>query len=103
MDNPFSIDVKNDSDAQLLIVTGELIINHIDNLKDQLIKAIDLSKNLNIKVTNPSSMDITFVQVLLALQASYKNNGLNIDIEGTLNEEVFALIANAGFNNLFKL
>ncbi|WP_066630254.1 hypothetical protein [Labilibacter marinus] len=103
MDNPFSIDINRTSDSQSLIISGELIINHIDLIKEQLIEVIDLSKHININVTNPSGIDITFIQVIVAIEATYINNGLNFNMEGTLNEDMFALVANAGFNDLFKL
>lgn len=103
MDNSFSIDVNHQGDSQNILISGELIINYTDDIKNQLIKSIDFSKKLNIKITNPSSIDVTFIQIILAIKTSYRNSGLSFDINGTLNEEVFALVANAGFKNLFKL
>jgi len=103
MDKPFSIDIKLDGNVQEMIVSGELIINHSDLIKEEMIGLLDYSKNLNIRVTNPSSIDITFIQILLAIKKAYKSNGLNLSIQGTFNEEVFNLVTNAGFKNLFKL
>ncbi len=103
MDKAYSIDVKKDKNSQIVLVSGELIINYIDEIKQQLLDLIDYSKNVNFKVTNPSSMDVTFIQIIFALKTAYNNKGLEFNFEGVLNEEVFALISNAGFDDLFKI
>ena len=97
MDNPFSIDINRINDSQSLIISGELIINHIDLIKNQLVELIDLSKDINIKVTNPSSIDITFIQVIIAIENAYKNKGLSFDIEGTFNEGLLWLSKSRSF------
>ncbi len=103
MDEPFSIAIKHDENSQKLIVSGELIINHANIIKKEMIELLDYSKNLNIKVTNPSSIDITFIQIVIAIKRTFVKNKLNFDVEGTFSEEVFNLVTNAGFKDLFKL
>ncbi len=103
MDVPYSIDVLQEDESQKAIITGELIINHIDNISEELNNSIDFSKNLKLEVTNPSSIDSTFVQIIFALKKSIETSGNTFEFEGKLNEEVYGLIANAGFNDLFKL
>ncbi|MGQ1785598.1 MULTISPECIES: hypothetical protein [unclassified Saccharicrinis] len=103
MDKPFSVEMKDDSDIQEMIISGDLIINHADTIKEELLKTLDFSKKLHIKVDNPTRIDITFIQLVLAIKMAYKNKRLDFNLEGTFNDEACTLVANAGFNDLFKL
>lgn len=103
MDIPFSIDVKQDENKVSMIISGDLIINHITKIKEDITNSIDYSKNLSIHVTNPSSIDITFIQLLFPIRKKYENNDLSFSFEGILNEELHGLVSNAGFHDLFKL
>ncbi|MCW3806409.1 hypothetical protein [Plebeiibacterium marinum] len=103
MDTAFSVDVKIDKDQSKMLISGELIINHIGKIKESILDAVDFSNDLKIQVANPSAMDITFIQLMSSLVKSYQNKGKNCTVEGTLGEDVYGLVSNAGFNNLFKL
>jgi len=103
MDIPFSIDVKQDENKVSMIITGDLIINHISKIKEDINNSIDYSKDLFIRTINPSSLDITFIQILFSIRAKYKNNDLSFSFEGILNEELHGLVSNAGFQDLFKI
>ncbi|TLX77138.1 STAS domain-containing protein [Labilibacter sediminis] len=103
MDVPFSIEVKQAENTVDMIITGDLIINHITKIKEQIENSIDYSKNLGIRVTNPSSIDITFIQILFSLKNKYENKEVDFKFEGILNEELHGLVSNAGFQDLFKL
>lgn len=103
MDIPFSIDVKQDENMVSMIITGDLIINHISKIKDDIMNSIDYTKNLRIRTINPSSIDITFIQILFSIRRKYENNDLSFSFEGILNEELHGLVSNAGFQDLFKI
>jgi len=103
MDLPFSIEIKKEKDKKLLLITGDLIINYIAKIKESISEKLDDTIGLKIKVTNPSSMDITFIQLVCALKKTFENKSLDFSVEGTFNEEIYSLISNAGFNDLFKL
>ncbi|SMO58006.1 hypothetical protein SAMN06265379_10375 [Saccharicrinis carchari] len=103
MSKPFSIDIKQDNDLQKITFSGQLIINHIDAIKEEFIESINLTKPLSISVNYPDGIDITFIQLIVAIKKAYNKNGIHINVEGKLHDEALSLIANAGFNNLLKL
>ncbi len=103
MDVPFSVDIKNNKDLITILVSGELIINHIQKIKSVFLESLDFSKNLSIKVTNPTSIDITFIQLLCSIKKAFTDKGFEFNLEGTFSEDVYSLVSNAGFNDLFKL
>ncbi|GAF01826.1 hypothetical protein [Saccharicrinis fermentans] len=103
MEKPFSLEIKHDDNKQEVILSGELIINHADIIKEELMKTIDFSKHLNVKVDNPTGIDITFIQFILSIKLAYENKGLPFNLEGTFSDDMSALVVNAGFRDLFKL
>ncbi len=103
MDTAFSVDVKHDKNQSKILISGELIINHICKIRESILDAVDFSNNLDIHITNPSSLDVTFIQLVSSLKKSLENKGKECTIEGGFSEEIHGLISNAGFNNLFKL
>lgn len=103
MDVPYSIEIKKEKDVNLLLITGDLIINYITKIKKSITEVIDENNGLKMKITNPSSMDITFIQLVSSLKETFENKNLKFSVEGTFNEDIYSLILNAGCNNLFKL
>ncbi len=103
MDAAYSVDIKQDKDLAHVIFAGELIINHILKIKEEISNVLEINHNLSIKVTNPSSIDITFIQLICSLKKSYESKGYNVDIEATLNEEIYSLVNNSGFKTLFNI
>ncbi len=103
MDTAFSVDVKHEKGQSKMIISGELIINHIGKIRNEILEAVDFSNNLDIHITNPSALDVTFIQLMSSLKKSIENKGKDCVIEGIFGEDIDGLISNAGFNDLFKL
>lgn len=102
MNKSFSIDIKQHDHGQEIIFSGELVINHVNGIKEELMCSIDFERAINMRVINPASIDITFIQLVLAIKKAYEDNGINCEVQGKLNEDTFNLLANSGFKNLFK-
>jgi anti-anti-sigma regulatory factor len=102
MDSPFLLDMTQDNDTVKLTFSGDLIINYIDAIKEEVEKSINYSKNLHIQLSNPTSVDITFVQIIFSLKKTFKNKGKSIQIKAELSDEISLLISNAGFKDLFN-
>lgn len=101
MDTPFKIHTKStDTDVEIEI-SGDLIINHIEKIKVELDSVIDFSKDLVLKLDNPSSLDITFIQLVLSLKRSFQKNEKKLTFMGSFNDEISGLLTNAGLQDLF--
>lgn len=103
MSKSFSIDLKQSDEGQEIVFSGELIINHVNAIKEELVGSIDFEKPINIVVNNPVNIDITFIQLVLAIKKAYSNKDINCNLQASLSDDIFNLLANSGFKNLFKL
>jgi ABC-type transporter Mla MlaB component len=103
MESSFSIDVKKEKEQTQLLFAGDLNINHMSKIKSRIAETVDFSDNLNIHVTNPSGIDITFIQLIYSLKKTCEAQGKSFKINGNFSEEMYGLVSNAGFDKLFKL
>ncbi|WP_075603320.1 STAS domain-containing protein [Saccharicrinis aurantiacus] len=100
MDAPFKIDVNKSDTETNIAVSGDLIINHIEKIKEVFDSSIDFSKNLIIDLNGINSIDITFIQLIISLKKSFQSSDNQIVFKNNFNDEVKILLQNAGFNNL---
>jgi hypothetical protein len=63
---------------------------------------VNLKKDLEIVVDNPEAIDVTFIQLILALKSTYSKRDENIIISFSLSEELKTLILNSGFYNVLN-
>ncbi len=103
MDNPFSISTQHSDTGIELKVSGDLIINHIEKIKSSLDETINLDQNINLILDNPSSIDITFIQLIISLMKTSQENDNEFTFSGNFSDEINGLIANAGFKDLFNI
>lgn len=103
MDNlPYFVNYEDSAESGTLTFSGQLIINFIESLTTVVKERINTKKDLVIAIDNPESMDVTFIQLLLAIKASYKESGKSIRITANLKDELSRLIENAGFTYVLK-
>lgn len=89
------------ADTTRLLLEGQLIIRNANAIKNELIPALNGSQNLEIVCKNITKIDMTFLQILIALQksASTLKKKLSLDIES--NDYMKTLLRNSGLENLF--
>lgn len=102
MDAPFKIKVNQSDSETGIMVSGDLIINHIEKIKEAFDNAIDTSKDLTLDLNDVTSIDITFIQLVISLKKSFQSSGNQIVFKNNFNDEIMTLLKNAGFNNLFE-
>jgi len=81
-----------------LILSGELSINHIDLIKDEIENLIDVDKPYNFTVKNAEIIDMSLIQLLLSLKNLNPKNSIHL----VLNDEMMGLIDVSGFKELLK-
>ncbi|TRX71620.1 hypothetical protein [Carboxylicivirga sp. M1479] len=103
MDNlPYTVIYDELPEKSILRFSGQLIINHIEKITEAVNKLINVNKNLQIEVDNPESVDVTYIQLLLAIKATLSANGKSTEINAELKEEIQTLIKNSGFQYVLK-
>lgn len=99
MDNlPYSVSYEELPEKCILNFSGQLIINYIENITEQVKKSVSANKDLEINIKNPDSVDVTFIQLLLAIKATFKTSNKEVVIKTELKDELVTLIDNSGFN-----
>jgi hypothetical protein len=94
---PYSISYSKGTTANLIEISGSLVINHIEKIHAELLRTIDLTKNLKITVCQAEAIDITFIQIILALKKQYKLSELELSVVFDLSDDTWNLLNNAGF------
>jgi anti-anti-sigma regulatory factor len=97
-DKPFTVKFRSNHAQQTVEFTGNLIINHIEEILEKVKKKIDSSKTLCVKITEPENIDLTFIQMVISLQKTWQKNGHDITIETTIKEDIKLILNNSGFN-----
>lgn len=98
MDNsPYKVIFNELPEKTIVRFSGQLIINHIEKISSTVKSELKSDKDLTVEIDNPESVDVTFIQLLLAIKATLKANGKSVTINAELSEDVEALIQNSGF------
>ncbi len=98
MDNlPYTVIIDELPEKMVVRFSGQLIINHIERITDTVKNSVKTDTDLQVEIDNPESVDVTFIQLLLALKATLSANGKKIEISAELSEDVQKLIQNSGF------
>ena len=86
--------------ADLLLFEGALIIQNIQEIKERTLAHVKASSALEVKVKNAELLDISFLQLLLAirLQWTQKQKPLYLALE--LNKEMENMMLTSGFSDL---
>ncbi|NPA36461.1 MAG: hypothetical protein GXO47_06395 [Chlorobi bacterium] len=100
--NPFEIKFSKKKDSQTINFTGNLIINHIDDIFNTVKDKVDKSKDLHIKISEPENIDLTFIQMVLSLQKTWLNNNRDFSVETKIKEELKLILNNSGFSSFLK-
>lgn len=96
-----NVSIKLHDDKSIIIFKGALNINHISAIKAELEELISFENDIEVRLESPDSIDVTFVQLLVALRNSCKAKGSKFTIFSQLSDDVRGLMRNAGLEDLF--
>jgi len=99
---PYDIRVVDEEKKVSIRFSGQLIINYIEKIVEEVKKNITLEKDLEVVIDNPEAIDVTFIQLILALKTTYSNRDQKMTISSSLSEELKTLIVNSGFYNVLN-
>ncbi len=85
----------------LLKIGGELIIQNVGEARQQLMEIMSLCKSVRIELQNVTSLDLAFIQVLVATLHTGSTLQKKVTLEAQLPEELQLIVKNSGFAQLF--
>lgn len=89
-------------EADKLEFEGALIIQSIKQIKQDIEQKINKTKPLHIRVSKIIQLDLSFLQLLLALKKDYDNLGLSIHIQMELEQDLQQLMQISGLYQLIS-
>ena len=102
MNDPFSVEIQ-DSDNQILVtMSGDLIINHINSITELIKTGVDFTKSVKLLVNNVTNIDITSVQLFLAIQKACEEKSLSFELESSLADNQTEILTKSGLADLLN-
>ncbi|MBI9061153.1 MAG: hypothetical protein JEZ14_04155 [Marinilabiliaceae bacterium] len=99
---PYDIRIVDEEKKVSFRFSGQLIINYIEKIVEEVTRKVNLKKDLEVVVDNPEVIDVTFIQLILALKYTYNKQDQKMTISSSLSEELKILIVNSGFYNVLN-
>lgn len=90
----------NVTDKQV-ILEGQLIIKNAASIKKGLLSAFDSSQNVTLVFKNVIKVDLSVLQLLVALQNSAAIHNKKLSIDSELTDSVKSVLLNSGLQKIF--
>jgi anti-anti-sigma regulatory factor len=91
----WSYDAKNNSG--ILLVEGDMTINHIADLKDRLVEAFGSAERVTIDVSSATAIDVAGVQLLCACHRFSNGRGKKMCLKLGENGQFAQFLDEVGF------
>ena len=99
-DQSFKISAERQKDNLFITLQGDVTINELNALKDQLLRKTEDAETIQIVLKQPGEIRFTLLQLLLALR---NTKGQQVDISVVTSEEQRELMNRAGLSSLFNI
>ncbi|WPP53538.1 STAS domain-containing protein [Catalinimonas niigatensis] len=83
-------------EAGILKLSGDLTVKHIQELKENILKAIGTFKQLEILINHPETIDIAFFQLIEAAQQRARKSKKKLTLTYKISDDVHELCRKAG-------
>ncbi len=98
MSSIYSLEVTEEGGKRQLKFGGDLIINHIDKMAAEVKDALPQPTDVTIVLDNPSNIDMTFIQLALAVRRSCAEASKAFEIKATVKDDLKELLVKAGLD-----
>lgn len=88
-------------DNTQLLLEGQLVIRNAAIIKKELLSALSNSRNLELILKNITKTDMSFLQLLVALQKSAAAQEKKLSFEVELTDYMISVVKNSGLETNF--
>jgi len=99
MSNPYTIAAADKQGTMEVKFGGNLIINHIEKIYEEMQELITPEQPVTFIIDNPDNLDITFVQMVIAVKHLWKAKGKEFHVKTELKDDLKQLMAKAGLES----
>lgn len=98
-----NLDQTEQDNRLLLTITGKCTVEHAASLRDALLPVVETTKEVAVDLSGVESVDITFLQLLLATEQTLAKRGAHLLRVGPLSETVSEAARVSGFDQTPRL
>lgn len=98
MSSVYSLAVASDGGKKTFTFGGDLVINHIDKMAAEVRGALAEPADVSVVVDTPTNIDMTFLQLVVALRHSCSAAGKTFSVSASLKDDLRELVAKAGLD-----
>lgn len=98
MSNPYQIVAADKQGTMEVKFSGNLIINHIEKITEEMRELITPEQPVSFIIDNPENLDITFIQLVISVKRMWKEKGSEFHVKSELKDDLKQLIAKAGLD-----
>lgn len=103
MSSIYSLSITDDNGKKHLKFSGDLVINHIDKMTAEVKDALPQPVDTIVTIDNPDNVDMTFIQLLIAIQRSTRQANKSFELHTTLKDDIKELLQKAGLDSVMGL
>ncbi len=103
MASVYSLKIADVDGKKQLTFSGDLVINHADKVVAEVKNALAQPSDTAVVIDNPNNIDMTFIQLLVAIKHSCVAANKKFEISSTLKEDLKLLIVKSGFDKEFNI
>ena len=96
MSSVYKLEISDADGAKVFKFAGDLVINHIDKMVEEVKSALASPSDVNVVVDNPDNIDMTFLQLVASIRRSCSDAGKKFQISSTLKDDLRDLVKKAG-------
>ena len=85
-----------------LSFAGNLTIHNIQQIKQEVEQKLQKRKPLHVLVGNVVQLDLSFLQLLMALKKMHEKNSIPFAVQMELSQEIEQLLINSGFHDFIS-
>ena len=97
----YQIIASKGSDGSKLLLSGDLSLNNIKSIKDELLTYMNKSSNIKIIVKDAGNIDLGFIQLIQSFAWTSLESNHQVDVEFDLLPEQEKLLQNSGIKLKF--
>ena len=97
----YQIDLTTNNNKVEVTISGDLSLNNTNSIKQELLDIINKKGIQGILVNNIENLDLSILQMLIAIKNEQDEKGIPFTYTIGLNNEQKALLQNCGFLKLF--
>lgn len=98
MSSVYSLAVASERGKKTLTFGGDLVINHIDKMAAEVRGALAEPADVSVVVDNPTNIDMTFLQLVVALRHLCAAAGKTFGVSASLKDDLRELVVKAGLD-----